>query len=52
MEKFSTLKTESEINREALTFRNNGRDIAKFLSKAYKVHNQASVGENVKFELL
>ncbi len=52
LEKFSTQKTESEIMREALTFRYDGGDIPTFLSRSDKVYNQAKVGDNVKFELL
>ncbi len=44
LEEFSTQKTESDILREAIN--------STFLSRAIKVHNQAKVGENVKFEPL
>ncbi len=51
LEKFSIQKNESEIMREALTLRYDGRDIQTFLSRADKVYNQAKVGENVELEL-
>ena len=52
LEKFTTLKTDSKIMREALTLRYDRGDILSFLSRADKAYNQAKVVENVKFELL